>query len=73
MQEQTDVRRISYLVSIWVDRKDPADPRWRGSLQTLAGQQFFFENLEELKHFIYELGGWVDPPGKPNTVPSSGS
>ena len=62
MQEQKDIRRISYLISIWLEKPEQARPRWRGALQTLAGQQFPFNTLNELNRLLYELGGWTDPP-----------
>ncbi len=62
MTNPPPLRRVSYAISIWVERQADLSPQWRGALETQGGQRFGFGTLDELNYLLCELGGWIDPP-----------
>jgi hypothetical protein len=62
MKESTTVHQVFYIVSIQSEYRRPGSPVFRGTLETVAGQQFEFSTLAELESLVCEIGGWIDPP-----------
>lgn len=54
--------RRSFVIVIWPVLQTGAPPHWRGALETLAGQRFYFHTLAGLNRLMHEIGGWQELP-----------
>jgi len=48
----------SFVARIWLERSTNGDPRWRGHVQHIQGQEeIYFQDLNELGEFLEEVSG----------------
>ncbi|MFZ5923060.1 MAG: hypothetical protein ACOYY3_18610 [Chloroflexota bacterium] len=50
------------MIVIWPEPQEKLPPQWRGAIETVAGERFYFRTLTDLNRLVGELGGWMDPP-----------
>lgn len=48
----------SFVARIWLERTDDEDPRWRGHIQHIQGQEeTYFQDLAEMSDFMEQFSG----------------
>lgn len=48
----------SFVARIWLERTDDEDPRWRGHIQHIQGQEeTYFQDLAEMADFMEQFSG----------------
>lgn len=53
----------SFVARIWLERTDDEDPKWRGHIQHIQGQEeTYFQDLTEMSEFM-ELVTGIRSPG----------
>jgi hypothetical protein len=60
----TDRARIiqSFVARIWLERGANGDPRWRGHIQHIQGQEeIYFQDLAQLCEFLEQVSGIPAP------------
>ncbi len=62
MQASSTIHRVTYHISVQSEHHPFGPPLFRGTLETVAGQEFEFGTLAELNHLLCEVGGWIDAP-----------
>jgi hypothetical protein len=64
MNGPATIHKVKYILWIRSEYESLRVPVFYGTLETVAGQQFKFSTLGELKGLLYEICGWIDslPP-----------
>lgn len=48
----------SFVARIWLERTDDEDPKWRGHIQHIQGQEeIYFQDLSEMSEFMEQVSG----------------
>ncbi|MDH3670187.1 MAG: hypothetical protein OES46_03375 [Gammaproteobacteria bacterium] len=65
----------SFVARIWLERGANGDPKWRGHIQHIQGQEeIYFQDLAEVGEFLEQVSGisgpgFVADPGKKIAIP----
>jgi len=53
----------SFVARIWLERTADEDPKWRGHIQHIQGQEeIYFQDLREMSEFMQQVSG-ISSPG----------
>jgi hypothetical protein len=63
----------SFVARIWLERGANGDPRWRGHIQHIQGQEeVYFQDLVRLGEFLEQVSG-IPAPGFSAAAPNDAS
>lgn len=52
----------SFVARIWLERTADEDPKWRGHIQHIQGQEeIYFQDLSEMSEFMEQVSGYLSP------------
>ncbi len=60
MNSEPIIHQVKYILWVRSEFKPLNSPVYQGVLETVAGQKFEFNTLDELNRILCEMGGWVD-------------
>jgi hypothetical protein len=71
MKDSSTIHEVTYTITIRSEYRQSGSPIFRGTLETVAGQQFKFNTLAELNGLLCEICGWIDTPPLTNEARES--